>query len=539
MKKLLLIFHTIRHLRPIQIRFQIWYRLRKFCHKKTGFRYPLLLEKQGNPLTFKQWIEKPSSYYGQTFTYLHVTCKYPGNKINWNENRYGRLWAYNLNYMDYLLQPGMDKETGYRLIAQFINDADSNETGLEAYPLALRGMNWIKFMAKHRTNTIDTRKKDPCDQKIIDSSLYAQYNILFKNIEYHLLGNHLLEDGFSLFFGSFYFREEKFFNKARNILQKELNEQILNDGAHFELSPMYHQIILDRLLDCINLLENNTHFPEQENLLVLMKEKAVKMLSWLKKITFSNGQIPLLNDAAPAIAPETKELMLYASRLNLSSESSGIILSDSGYRRFDGKHYECIIDIGQIGPSYQPGHAHADTFNFVINIRNEPYLVDTGISTYETGEDRLKERGTAAHNTVTVNELNSSEVWSSFRVARRARVKILHDTEEQVIAQHDGYRLLNTIHSREWRFSENNIRITDTLTGKIKKGKAHLWLSPHITPKQKGKTIELKNANITFANGKNVRVIKTRIPAGFNRFAENSKIEISFDRQLETIISVM
>ncbi len=54
-------------------------------------------------------------------------------------------------------------------------------------------------------------------------------------------------------------------------------------------------------------------------------------------------------------------------------------------------------------PSYQPGHAHADTFNFVLNIHNEPLIVDTGISTYEANETRLKERGTAAHNTVTVS----------------------------------------------------------------------------------------------------------------------------------------
>jgi hypothetical protein len=36
------------------------------------------------------------------------------------------------------------------------------------------------------------------------------------------------------------------------------------------------------------------------------------MLQWLQAITFSNGAIPLLNDAAPGIAPSTKELNQYA-----------------------------------------------------------------------------------------------------------------------------------------------------------------------------------------------------------------------------------
>ena len=61
------------------------------------------------------------------------------------------------------------------------------------------------------------------------------------------MGNHLLENGFSLLFGSYYFRDEKLYSKAKEIIKTELREQILDDGAHFELSPMYHSIILHRI----------------------------------------------------------------------------------------------------------------------------------------------------------------------------------------------------------------------------------------------------------------------------------------------------
>ena len=81
--------------------------------------------------------------------------------------------------------------------------------------------------------------------------------ILLDNLEYHLLGNHLLENGFSLLFGAYYFQDENLYKKAKEILEKELNEQILDDGAHFELSPMYHQLMLFRVLDCINLVKHN------------------------------------------------------------------------------------------------------------------------------------------------------------------------------------------------------------------------------------------------------------------------------------------
>ena len=58
------------------------------------------------------------------------------------------------------------------------------------------------------------------------------------------------------------------------------------------------------------------------------------------------------------------------------------------------------MDIGKIGPDYQPGHAHADTFTFCLYFKNTPIVVDTGTSTYNIGKRRDKERSTMVHNTV-------------------------------------------------------------------------------------------------------------------------------------------
>ena len=119
------------------------------------------------------------------------------------------------------------------------------------------------------------------------------------------------------------------FDKAKEILKSELKEQILKDGAHFELTPMYHQIMFFRLLDCISLVKNNT-FKNQE-LLVFLEDIASKMLSWLKNITFKNGEIPLLNDSAFSIAPTSDTLFDYVRRLNI--KDINLALSQSGYRK--------------------------------------------------------------------------------------------------------------------------------------------------------------------------------------------------------------
>ena len=52
----------------------------------------------------------------------------------------------------------------------------------------------------------------------IDKTLNNHYRILFANLEYHLLGNHLLENAFSLLFGAYYFKNEKLYNKSKKIL---------------------------------------------------------------------------------------------------------------------------------------------------------------------------------------------------------------------------------------------------------------------------------------------------------------------------------
>ena len=176
------------------------------------------------------------------------------------------------------------------------------------------------------------------------------------------------------------------------------------------------------------------------------------MLAWLRQITFQNGDFPRLNDSASEIAPTPDELFGYAARLNV--EIKNIALKESGYRKFQFADYEYIVDVGHIGPSYLAAHAHSDTFNFVIHAKGQPFVVDTGISTYENDENRQRERSTSAHNTVQIGEVEQSEIWSSFRVAQRAKIINLKETKNTIKASHNGYARIGATHTREFIFSE-------------------------------------------------------------------------------------
>jgi len=530
MKKIFLYYHTLKYLKFKQIRYRVYYALRAHWRKLTKFKYDFNSEKTCtvNSLTLLPSIQNYTSFFpDNTFSFLNLEKTF-SDEIDWNYSEYGKLWTYNLNYFEYLNQKEIDPEIGVQLIRNFIKKIDTAKDGLEPFPISLRIINWVKFLTENNI-------QDP----EIDQSLYIQTEILMGKLEFHILGNHLLENGFALLFAAYYFSDEKFYKKSTAILQSQLKEQTLADGAHFELSPMYHCLMLYRVLDCINLVDRNTlHLENESHLSECLHEKTTLMLGWLRQMTFQNGDFPRLNDSTSGIAPMSSELFDYAARLNVTTKT--VALKESGYRKFQSTDYECIVDIGHIGPDYIPGHAHSDTFNFVIHARGQPFIVDTGISTYESGDNRQRERSTSAHNTVQVGEVEQSEIWSSFRVARRAKVIDLNETKSTIKASHTGYARTGATHEREFVFSEKKIVIKDNInTKKNTSAKAFIHFHPSIKVEVKGKTIHTNLGKIQFEGSESIELTSYMYAKGFNDRVESRKIIITFENDsLETRILI-
>lgn len=522
--KIQLLLNTVKYLKLKQLYFRFYYKVQSYLSYKS----PALVTYNGYNLQFAMSIPSPGSCSGKTFKFLNI-CKTFDNDLEWNFSENGKLWTYNLNYFDYLNQEDMSFDTGIKLIDQYIADFVKLKDGLEPYPISIRGINWIKFISNYRDSISSEHLS------IIENSLFQQFQILSRNLEYHILGNHLLENAFSLLFAAYSFQDRFFYKKAKKILCFELKEQILEDGAHFELSPMYHQIILFRVLDCINLISNNEW--QDFELLEILHYTAEKMLGWLDEMTFRDGSIPLLNDAVNNISPTTGQINQYAIELGVSSKC--VTLSESGYRKFVTNNYECVVDIGPVGPDYQPGHAHADTFNFVLNINGKPIIVDTGTSTYEKNERRHLERSTCSHNTVEVNQSNSSQVWDGFRVAKRARVFDIIEDSQFVKASHDGYRAFGVYHTRSFKFQENEIIINDNVQSNINDVSiAYLHFSPGLSISIKENKIYGEDFIIFLSGCKNVFLEEYYCAFEFNKLRVAQRIVIKFDNNLETMFSI-
>ena len=501
MSKFLLYYHTLKYLKFTQI----YYRIRqRFYTPKISLKVmdPKLSERKASNVCF---IYKDKVYFHD-----HDEAGFLNHRVNiaartiWNSKAQEKLWLYNLHYFDALNAADVkQREEALSLLYRWVREnPPTSGCGWAPYPSALRIVNIIKYQLS-----------GGCLNAEIYRSLYIQARYLAKNCEYHLLGNHLFENLKALCFAGLFFtgkEADRWFKKGFNGLLKQVETQLLADGGHFELSPMYHGIILEGLLDLQSLFamyRRSDLFPWQNAI--------QNMLNWLWHMMRSERAISRFNDAADGISPEPRQLFDYAAHFGYpTGQKSTLItqLAKSGYIVVAYDRVKAILDIAKVGPDYLPGHAHADTLSFELMIDNFPVFVNLGTSCYGLSERRLFERSTKAHNTVVLNEQNSSEVWAGFRVARRAAAKLINLSDNQknealIEAAHDGYTRFkkDLIHCRQWHFDKTKLTMTDRING-TKKAYGYLHLHPHCKVVQRrqqeimvllqnGRRIKLSTAN--------------------------------------------
>ena len=524
MGKLSLYIRTLRYYKVEQLFYQVYYNARKNFRKFVNYKHLFTLYRKGAALEFDEFIPAKTSYNANKFIFLNKSVKF-SEKIDWEYADNGKLWANHLNYFDYLSQEDMSKARGSALMYLMVDHLPKSTIAKTPYSISVRGVNWIKFISKHGIT-----------RKTVDRYLYCQYRILLDNIAYDRMGNHLLENGFSMLFGAYYFKGYELLNEAKIVLTQELYEQILPDGGHYQLSPMYHQLMLNRILDGYNLLKNNTVY-EDEILQALLKSCSEKMLGWLDEITYKNGDVPCLNDSTYGVSPSTKELKEYANRLGI--ESKKVTLKESGYRKFSNGAMEGIIDIGNIGPDYQTDHSHSDTFNFEVVFNEMPFIVDTGISTYNRDNVRHKERSTFSHNTVRVNNVDQSEVYRTFKVGRRAKVSVLKDETNEFVASHDGYKRMGISHQREFLIGEESLIVNDVLDCDDESPVANAFI--HFHPcceiiKVENNQVILSHGIVELKGHTDVKILDYNFALGFSNVKKAKMLQITFDTELSTLI---
>lgn len=422
------------------------------------------------------------------FHFLNQTVEQP----SWHDPNLSQLWRYQLHYFDYVqslliwsvVDPSHKAPQTFLKLAHSWIEENSYYAGdgWHPYTISLRSVNWLHAFGHFHPQFIDDAQAD-----VLLSSLYGQGQMLYTDLEQDVRGNHLLENLRALVCLGIAFKgaePARWLARGLDLLQRETHEQILADGGHFERTPGYHLIVLKDYLEiALWLRRNAVEVP------FWLDAALERMLSYLMKSLFADGNVALFKDTARDLIPDPHDLLAvgsryfadprYKSRCEVGlyprllwgvdewelfagwavdqTVISSMHLSESGYclLRNDAQQEMLILDVGKPCPDYLPAHAHADLLSYELMVNGRFFIVDSGVYEYAAGSWRDYFRSTRAHNTVEVAEMNQSEVWSSFRVARRATPKVhwwevREDGIVIVQAEHDGYMRLtpSVIHRR-------------------------------------------------------------------------------------------
>lgn len=479
-----LYWHTLRHLRPVQFYGRIWFR---FARPQPDLQQaPALRERT---CVFQAPARRLASMTGpRKFLFLNE----PGelDEIGWDGPEREKLWRYNQHYFDDLnAMDSVARKTWHlALIEDWIaHNRPGQGNGWEPYPLSLRVVNWVKWALSGGELSL-----------VALHSLAVQARWLKKRLEIHLLGNHLFSNAKALLFAGLFFEgteADGWRKTAMEILAREIPEQLLPDGGQFELSTMYHALAFEDALDIVNVVacyDRTAPVEDCKRIRTWLVPRLQAMRRWLRVMSHPDGDIGLFNDAATGIAPTVAELEAYFARcvpdapaLSLKAVEE---LADSGYVRLCHGAAVALLDVARVGPDYLPGHAHADTLSFELSVGAQRVLVNSGSSCYGTSAERLRQRGTAAHNTVMLDGEDSSEVWGGFRVARRAyplglRIrKVAAATATEVTCAHNGYTRLpgKPLHHRIWRMDDEGLTVTDRIEGSHQSAEARFHFHPAV-----------------------------------------------------------
>ncbi len=487
LNRFLRLWHTLRYLRLEQLAYRFFY---AFIKSGAGCVGPQPRRAWAAQPVWPAWMS-PCLQPNGDWIFLNERGALKGAD-EWNDGEYSKLWLYNLHYFDDVNASGAtERRTSHvALLDRWIKgNPRGHGNGWEPYPVSLRIVNWVKWWSSGLTDAPDAWL----------ASLADQAHALTKRLEFHILGNHLFANGKALVFAGVFFQgaqADVWLKKGLQILDREVAEQFLPDGGHFELSPMYHATLLWDVCDLVNLAQV-VDLPEL-NARKQSWQKVIEMgLDWMQVMSHPDGEIAFFNDAAIGISPNLAQLRAYAAALGVATELAPRAtdvqwpqvrhLPESGYCRVEmPDHCVALLDVARVGPDYLPGHAHADTLSFELSLFGQRVLVNSGTSCYGNDAERLRQRSTAAHNTVVVNGENSSEVWGGFRVARRAYpigVQVLkHPDAVRIEGCHNGYQRLTgkNVHCRSWIFDANSLTIEDSVQGPFTDAVAYFHLHPDV-----------------------------------------------------------
>ena len=428
------------------------------------------------------------------------------------------------------------------------NPLDHGVNWVIAMEAAIRACNWVAgYYFFCETRTIPASFWIRFFKSLYQHGLFIEHNLEYAFVR----GNHFLSNVAGLVTLGALFQDHEFgrrwYQWGVRQLEVEMQRQVYADGVNWEKSTSYQRLVLELFVVPTILAERNGYrFSKQ------YRDRLHSMFQFIAAYQRPDGTIPLVGDADDARLfrirrkDDINDLRHILSTGAVMYEDPELRDAAGGFRQdalwlFGGEGFErfrlvrgeapaptsqefpeggfyvmrapqthVFVDVGDIGMDGRGGHGHNDTLSFEYWTDGAPLIVDPGTYTYSADvELRQRLRGTAAHNTIMVDEKELADFSGLWGIAADpTRPKVLSwrvdKDQTELVAAHRSYERLHLPlrHRRRYTLSHETGRLVveDTLEGNGHHvGVASFHIAPHVrTMHLGGRSVVLMRNDVRF-----------------------------------------
>jgi len=381
-------------------------------------------------------------------------------RVLWELNRLGHFLplahAYSLT---------KDERYAAEFFAQLRSWSEQNPYGRGpnwncAMEVALRAMNVLAaFETFRHSSHLDAASLQFVLQLLQHHGDYIERNLEFSHIA---TSNHYLSDLVGLAWLGMLLPElehaEEWALFSGPLILREMDKQVLADGADFESSTGYHRFVTELFLYTFMLSRANSG-----DILPRYWTKLHQMLKYVRAYLRPDGFAPLIGDTdSGQVLPflrrraddhayllEIGAQVFDDPELKTPCSTSQSFPQAGIYIMRDGDLYLCFNASG-VGINGRGSHGHNDALSIEVSAGGRALIVDPGTYVYSADLDKRHQfRSTAYHSTVQIDglEQNTINVQTPFVIGNEAKPRVLEwktsDDFDKVVAEHYGYPVVH------------------------------------------------------------------------------------------------
>ncbi len=411
-----------------------------------------------------QWRRDPISNYVWPLDY-HRDLKLlraDGSDVRvlWELNRLGHFLTLARAY-----SVTNDERYAGEFFAQLRNWAEQNPYGRGpnwtcAMEVALRAMNLLAAFKTFRHST----GLNPDFLSFFLQLLQQHGNYIRRNLEFSYIAtsNHYLSDVVGLLWLGLLLPELRDADEWRDFgrieMLREMDKQVLADGADFEASTGYHRFVTELFLYSFMLCRANDFDIETR-----YWTRLHQMLIYIRAYLRPDGFAPLIGDTdGGQVLPfvrrraddhayllEIGAVVFDDPELKTQCATSQAFPEAGTYIMREGDLYLCF-NASDAGLNGRGSHGHNDALSIEVSAGGRAYIVDPGTYVYLGDlQKRHGFRSTAYHSTAQIDgrEQNTTDLHMPFVIGNEARPRVLEwqtsDDFDKVVAEHYGYPVVH------------------------------------------------------------------------------------------------